>query len=210
MQFRDVFQERIFNISNSLSVLRILLLPAFVYYSGEYVASPERDDLFYPLMTIILVGSLSDFLDGFLARLLNQETMLGRYLDPVADKLTGTVALITLVVYYSMPVWVFVVHVGREIGGVWMGTFLYFKRDMQGKPNIWGKLGVALTALLVVWYVLTPRLASLSNGDDHWYLHPEYVAYALAGVLVIGMISYWVTYWNVIFEKDESGEPPSG
>ncbi|MEQ9363086.1 MAG: CDP-alcohol phosphatidyltransferase family protein [Leptospirales bacterium] len=208
MQFRDVFQERVFNISNSLSVLRILLLPAFVYYSRAYVKSPERDDLFYPLITIILVGSLSDFLDGFLARLLNQETMLGRYLDPVADKLTGTVALITLVLYYSLPLWVFLIHVLREIGGVWMGTFLYFKRDMQGKPNIWGKLGVALTALLVVWYVLTPRLASVYAGD-HWFLHPEIVAYALVVVLIVGMISYWATYWNVIFGTNGPGDKPA-
>ncbi len=205
MQFRDVFQERVFNISNTLSVLRILLLPAFVYYSAVYVDDPARNDLFYPLMTIIVVGSLSDFLDGFLARLLNQETMLGRYLDPVADKLTGTVALITLVLYYKLPVWVLIIHLGREIGGVWMGTFLYFKRDMQGKPNIWGKLGVTLTALLVFWYVLTPRLAVHFPGD-HWFLHPEIIAYALVVVLIVGMVSYWVTYWNVIFHGSEHSE----
>ncbi|MCR9145426.1 MAG: CDP-alcohol phosphatidyltransferase family protein [bacterium] len=200
MQFRDVLQERIFNISNTLSVLRILLLPAFVYYSREYVQSPKQDDLFYPLITIILVGSLSDFLDGFLARLLNQETMLGRYLDPVADKLTGTVALITLVIYYDLPLWVLLVHVAREIGGVWMGTFLYFKRDMQGKPNIWGKLGVTLTAIVVVWYVLTPRLAAFYPGD-RWFLHPEFAAYALAVVLIVGILAYWKTYWNVIIHN---------
>lgn len=204
MKFRDVFEERIFNISNSLSVLRILLLPVFVYYSSAYVDDPARDDLFYPLITIILVGSVSDFLDGFLARLLNQETMLGRYLDPVADKLTGTVALITLVLYYNFPLWIFLIHVGREIGGVWMGTFLYFKRDMQGRPNIWGKLGVALTALCVGWYVMTPRLGSSYPGE-HWYIHPEVAAHALAVVLVIGMIMYWKTYWNVIFQGSGSG-----
>ena len=198
MQFRDVFQERVFNISNCLSVLRILLLPVFVYYSATYVQEPARDDLFYPLIAVIVAGSLSDFLDGFLARLLNQETMLGRYLDPVADKLTGTVALLTLVCYYNFPLWVLLVHIGREIGGVWMGTFLYFKRDMQGKPNIWGKLGVTLIALCVLWYVLTPRLG-LSFPPEHWLLHPEITAWALAGVLIAGIVAYWWTYWDVIF-----------
>lgn len=202
MRIEDGLKENNLNISNTLSVLRILLLPAFVIYSRDYVGEPARNDLFYPLIGIILIGSLSDFLDGYLARLLNQETILGRYLDPVADKLTGTVALVTLVLYYDFPLWILIVHIGRELGGVWMGTFLFFRRQMQGSPNIWGKLGVTLTAICVLWYVLRPRLQFLAGPDsDAWYLHPEAAAYALAAVLVIGITAYWKTYWNVIFQS---------
>lgn len=203
MKFTDVFKEKYLNVSNGLSVLRILLLPFFFQYSRLYAADPGSDRLMTIVLVIVFVAVLSDFLDGYLARLWHQETKMGRYLDPIADKTTSLVALIILLTYFGFPLWVFLVFVFREVGGVWMGTFLYFKRDMQGKPNIWGKLGVTLTALCVLWFVLSPRL-QLVFPEDHVLNQPWIAAYAYAAVMVIGIAAYWWTYWDVIFY----GKPP--
>ncbi len=209
MKFTDVFKENFLNVSNSLSVLRIILLPFFFYYSKLYAADPGNDRLMAIVVVLIVFAVLSDFLDGYLARRWHQETKMGRYLDPIADKTTSLVALIILLLYFEFPLWVFLLFLFREVGGVWMGTFLYFKRDMQGKPNIWGKLGVTLTALCVLWYALSPRL-QLLFPEDHVVNMPWLAAYAYAVVMVIGIAAYWWTYWDVIFygkadeEKEES------
>lgn len=206
MQFRDVFAERWLTLSNALSFGRMLLLPFFFLVSARYVADPGDAAALAWLCLIIFLAVITDFLDGLLARAWGQETKLGRYLDPVSDKVTSLGALTVLVLYFDFPIWIFGFLILREILGVWMGTFLYFKRDMQGKPNLWGKLGVGLTALTVLWYVLAPHLAArLPPG--HFLLAPVYAAYALALVFLIGMVQYGRTYWKVILHGPEGATP---
>lgn len=206
MQFMDVFKERFMTLSNGLSVLRILLLPVFVYYCYLYHLSPAEANLLIIVLFIIVVASLSDFLDGFLARRWHQETRLGQYLDPVADKLTSLISLFILYLYFDMPLWIWLVVLTREIFGVWMGTYLYFKRNMQGRPNVWGKIGVFLIALLVLWYVLTPYLGTMLDNPGNWLLHPEFLAYVLVLVLMLGMVVYTATYWQVVWHPDRAGD----
>ena len=208
MEFREVFRERWFNISNSLSVLRILLIPLFYHYSIDYSEHPADVRRLRILLLIIALATLTDFLDGFLARLLGQETRMGRYLDPISDKLVSISSLVILTIFYGFPLWVLGFYIFREIGGVWMGTFLYFRRDIQGKPNIWGKVGVFNVALLVLWYVGRPWLAT-RFPEGHLLLHPEYSAYSLVLILSIGMVVYWITYWDIVFHPEKAVQKES-
>jgi cardiolipin synthase (CMP-forming) len=94
------------NIPNSLTVLRILLVPVFVglllyeYYN-------------FALLTL-LVAALTDGLDGAIARITDQRTRLGEYLDPLADKLLLTSAIITLSVLHFIPIWAVIIVVSRD------------------------------------------------------------------------------------------------
>ena len=100
------------NIPNILTFIRILLIPLFVItfylpFEGRYLISS----------IIFAIAALTDWLDGYLARKLNQVSPLGAFLDPVADKLIVAVALVLLVQSYSSP-WLAIpaaVIVGREI-----------------------------------------------------------------------------------------------
>lgn len=97
------------NIPNSLTLLRIVLIPIFVIVL--VVRIPYGDLL---AAFIFMVAALTDSLDGYLARKYKQITKLGIILDPIADKLLITAALISLVELGRIPGWIAIVILGRE------------------------------------------------------------------------------------------------
>lgn len=97
----------VFNLPNTLTLIRILLTPLFIIclIKGAYPLA---------LMIFILAG-VTDGLDGLLARLLNQKTALGAYLDPIADKLLLISAFVTLAIQRMVPAWLCVVVISRDV-----------------------------------------------------------------------------------------------
>lgn len=205
MKWADAFEPgQVFTLSNLLSLLRVLLLPFFVYFALEYRRAPDAAGLTI-LMVLTFITGLADFLDGFLARRWGQVTRLGQYLDPVADKTVAIGALALLTYQFDFPLWVFLFYLLREAIGVWGGTFLYFKRDVQGAPNWFGKIGVGLIALTVIWYLWTPYLATRLDPDSIW-LRPQYAAYLLVAVLTAGVVQYILTYYKIVFFPDRESD----
>jgi cardiolipin synthase len=102
-----VVSDRVLTVPNALSALRILLVPVFLVLVllGEDLAA----------FIVIVVSSLSDFLDGIIARRFGQITKLGQLLDPAADRLFIFAAVIALAVREVVPWWVVVVIVGRDV-----------------------------------------------------------------------------------------------
>ncbi len=102
-----VVSDRVLTVPNALSTLRILLVPVFLVLVlvGEDLAA----------FIVIVVSSLSDFLDGIIARRFGQITKLGQLLDPAADRLFIFAAVIALAVREVVPWWVVVVIVGRDV-----------------------------------------------------------------------------------------------
>ncbi len=154
MRVREIFQDKIITISNLLTVLRIISAPLLGYYI--YLENRTGDSS-YVAYQVAVVGVIifSDFFDGFLARLMNQVTRLGQYLDPVADKFAGLIAMTFLVLYKGFPLWVFLLVLIREISAVIAGIALYKKKDIEVKPNIFGKLCAGSMALCGVVYVMS-------------------------------------------------------
>ena len=97
------------NIANSLTILRIFLIPLFVFVL--LIRIPYSD---YLAALVFIAAALTDSLDGYLARKLHQVTKLGIILDPLADKLLITAALISLVELGAMTGWIAIVILGRE------------------------------------------------------------------------------------------------
>ncbi len=207
MKFMDVFRERFLTLSNLLSVLRLFLIPPFFYVSRMYRENVESPGWAAWLFAIIATAVITDFFDGYLARIWNQTTMLGRYLDPVADKAVTLTGLLVITLYYDFPAWAFCIVVVREILGVWLGWFLYFKRNMQGRPNQWGKWGVGVVAVTVAWHMATPILAKKLDADSV-FLHSQVSAYILAFFYVAGMAAYIHTYKDIVLGRRTPQEPP--
>ena len=101
MNFRQILTA-----PNQLTLLRMIFLPFIVI-------NVVKHDFKWALALFILAG-MSDGLDGLLARTLHQQTLLGQYLDPIADKLLISAALISLVENHLAPAWAVVIIVGRE------------------------------------------------------------------------------------------------
>lgn len=97
------------NLPNSLTILRIVLIPIFVLVIG--VRIPYGDLM---AAIIFMIAAFTDSLDGYLARKYKQVTKLGIILDPLADKLLITAALICLVELGRIPGWIAIVILGRE------------------------------------------------------------------------------------------------
>jgi cardiolipin synthase len=89
--------REVFNVPNFLSFLRIALVPVFLWFLLE--------EMFVSAVTILAIAGLTDFLDGFLARKLNQTTKLGKMLDPVADRLYIFATLLALSATGYVPWW---------------------------------------------------------------------------------------------------------
>jgi CDP-diacylglycerol--glycerol-3-phosphate 3-phosphatidyltransferase/cardiolipin synthase len=103
------------NLPNLLTWLRILLIPLFVgifYFEKSWVSGPNQN----LVATIIFTAAaVTDWLDGWLARKLNQTSAFGAFLDPVADKLMVTAALIVLVQLGRLDAIIALIIIGREI-----------------------------------------------------------------------------------------------
>src|SRR5258705_5551067 len=104
-----------FNIPNVLTWLRISLIPLFVgvfYFEKSWVSLPNQN----LVATIIFTAAaVTDWLDGWLARKLNQTSAFGAFLDPVADKLMVAAALIVLVELTRVHAIIALIIIGREI-----------------------------------------------------------------------------------------------
>ena len=134
------------NLPNSLTVFRILLIPFFLGFLiyGRYGQA---------LLALIVAG-VTDILDGVIARMANQRTQLGAYLDPFADKLLLTSAFVTLAILHLVPVWVVIIVLGRDLIIV-TGTLLLYitQTPIHVIPTVLGK-ATTLTQLLYLALVL--------------------------------------------------------
>jgi cardiolipin synthase len=95
------------NIPNLLTLLRIVLVPVIVIFLIQ--------GLFFKALLIFGIAALTDVLDGFLARVLHQQTALGAYLDPIADKALLASSFVTLSILQDIPGWLAVIVISRDI-----------------------------------------------------------------------------------------------
>ncbi len=103
------------NLPNLLTWLRIILIPLFVgifYFEKSWVSVPNQNLL---ATVIFTAAAITDWLDGWLARKLNQTSAFGAFLDPVADKLMVAAALIILVQLERVDAIIALVIIGREV-----------------------------------------------------------------------------------------------
>lgn len=107
MTQQKTFREELMTVPNMLSILRLLLVPVFLILLLSNNSG-------WALITLV-VASATDYLDGLLARLLNQQTRLGQLLDPAADRLYILATLVGLAYTEHIPVWLPFVIVSRDV-----------------------------------------------------------------------------------------------
>ena len=140
------------NAPNLLTVMRICLAP--------FLVAAILENRFGLSFALFVAAGLTDALDGVLARVLEQRTMLGQYLDPVADKLLLSTLFLVLMYKGLMPTTVTVLVFGRDVGILLVAAILYAvvgRREFG--PSIFGKANTAaqVTAVAVVLlHQLTP------------------------------------------------------
>jgi len=148
-------QARLINIANCLTALRVLLVPLFVYL---LLAGREKEAL-----VVFIICGATDGLDGILARRLRQRTMVGAYLDPIADKILIATSFIVLSYIKIVPLWLTVLVISRDLFIV-IGSTLYLmlidRTDIR--PTTISKLNTAIQILTVLYFLAYAAFPGLS------------------------------------------------
>ncbi len=166
--------RNIATVPNALSAARLLGVPVFFWL----IIGPKRDDL---ALYILVISAFTDWLDGYLARKLNQFSRLGELLDPLADRLYVLAALLALLIRDLIPLWVVVVLLARDF--LMTLVLLYLKRfGITGIPVHF--VGKAATMNLL--YALPLILLGTFSGNYAAVAHIFGWAFLLWGITM-----YW-------------------
>lgn len=141
-------EDRIWTISNALSLLRILLVAPIVLLLHDV------DAMRIWAVALMVIAASTDTLDGWLARRLGQETELGRILDPLADKVAVGVVAVVLTLQGYIPLWFVVAALGRDLLILAGGLYVKRKKGRVLPSNMLGKVAVTVMAIYLVIAVL--------------------------------------------------------
>jgi cardiolipin synthase len=165
---------KIWTVPNALSFMRLLGVPVFFWL----IVVLESDGL---ALIVLVVSAFTDWLDGYLARLLNQFSRLGELMDPLADRLYVFAAIIALYIREILPLWVLLALLLRDLS--LSGLLIYLKRfGINGLPVHF--VGKAATMNLL--YALP--LLLLSTFSDPVGQIANIVGWAF---LIWGITMYW-------------------
>lgn len=166
------------NLPNILTFTRILLLPFFavslIYREYQYA------------LLFFVIASVTDLLDGLVARITKQITDFGKILDPVADKFFLLTSFILMSVYGLMPKWLTIIVISKDAIVITGCVILYFvTHKLKVEPSIWGKTASALQFILIGLILL-----SLNVGDSVDF--PSIVFIVVAVITSVSGIHYIV------------------
>jgi CDP-diacylglycerol--glycerol-3-phosphate 3-phosphatidyltransferase len=161
------------NLPNALTVARIFLVPLLVVvlltkFEGRLILGIRKELVG---AAIFAVASLTDWLDGYLARRRQQVTTLGQLMDPLADKLLITAALVSLVQMDLAPAWMVAVILGRELAVTVLRSLAY-ARGVTIAASPLGKIKMVSQVVAILVLIL---------GRDH-----------VAGLVMVGHAALWV------------------
>ncbi len=151
-----------FNIPNLLTVIRIFMAPVFLVF----LMTESIHHHFLWAFILFVVASITDFIDGKLARKNNQITNLGKLLDPLADKMLTTAALLGFMQYGLCNIWVLMIVLTREFAVTGM-RMIATVQNVVIPANIWGKIKTATQMILSGAIILLAEI-KLMSPDVFW------------------------------------------
>lgn len=165
-------------IPNALTFARLIIMPFFVlsmlYQEYQYA------------LILFSVAAITDVLDGFLARLINQKTRLGAFLDPLADKFLLLTSFIIFTFYGWLPAWITLIVISRDaiviIGWI---VLVILTDNKKVEPSLTGKLANAFQAFLIIYI-----LVSLNFEIDKTLILRQQIGFLVAALTLISGIQY--------------------
>ena len=154
------------NLANKLTLIRIILVPIFLVFIA-YQDLPYGSVI---ATLIFIIASVTDQLDGYIARSRNQITTFGKFLDPIADKIVVIAAMIMLVEFGHLPAWIPIIVIFREFIVSGYRLVAVQKDGNVIAANVWGKLKTVTQMIAVILAFLDPNpYATIFNGNLSGY-----------------------------------------
>ncbi len=174
------------NLPNKLTMLRIIMVPVFVVF-----LSMDEAWCRYVALILFIAASLTDLLDGRIARARNLITDFGKFMDPIADKLLVMSALVVLVALGITPAWVCIIMLAREfiVSG--------FRLVAAGKGKviaaaIWGKLKTVSQMIYIPMAILLMPVGEISDMlYKIWNILTQIMMYLSAA------LALWSGFWYI-------------
>jgi len=198
-------RREIFNLPNCLTALRIALTPIFLLLLFA-------DTWYWKSLAFVVfsAASLTDLYDGKLARAGNQETPLGRFLDPLADKILVTSALVALALNKMVNFWIVLPIVGRDIliTGIRLYGLSRGKQMVTTRLAKWKTVAQLITVLFILLVIGVEETVERFAANSSFFLDDQLIQLLanvlLAGVLLLTMLSGLHYLFRATFSYKES------
>jgi len=190
------------NLANKLTLIRIFLVPVFLVFIsksgipyGSFIAT-----------FIFILASITDKLDGYFARSRNQITNFGKFMDPLADKLLVTAALISLVELHIVPAWAAVAIIAREFAVSGLRSIA----AAQGRiiaASWWGKIKTVIQIIAIILLLLKVNIHDSIELKhfitDNYYLK-EFFAIAPNIMLMVAVVITLISGYDYFKKNKEA------
>jgi len=144
-----VFRE-VFYVPNLITLSRLPFVPLIIYCLSQ------QDSRAYQMASLGLTAIcfFTDWLDGYLARRLNQVSALGKTIDPIVDKIIVIAFVIALILYRDFPLWATLIFAGKDFILMILGLIAIKFRKTAVAANIWGKINMWLLGGIIGLYII--------------------------------------------------------
>ncbi|MBQ2609721.1 MAG: CDP-diacylglycerol--glycerol-3-phosphate 3-phosphatidyltransferase [Butyrivibrio sp.] len=175
------------NLPNKLTVCRVILIPFFVFF---LLFDPASVSFKWIALGIFVIASLTDMLDGKIARKYNLITDFGKFMDPLADKLLVCSAMIGLIELGRIPSWIVIVIIAREFV---ISGFRLIASD-NGRviaASYWGKFKTTFQMIMVILMI-----ADIQNNV--FYMLTQVIMWIALALTIISLVDYLVKNKDVM------------
>jgi len=190
------------SLPNIFSYLRILLIPFIIYF----LTIRTVEYLIYALL-IFGFASFTDFIDGWLARKLKQESEFGKFIDPLADKflvISSLIAIIVIDPYFQViDTWMIVIIAGRDI----LITVMRWFAIKKGRPLRTSRFGKFKTVFQMLSIVIIIMIY-MSKRSGIFYTHeslPYWIMLTVTLMTALSGVRYIFTNWQLFFPEKKTG-----
>ncbi|AYF54822.1 CDP-diacylglycerol--glycerol-3-phosphate 3-phosphatidyltransferase [Clostridium botulinum C] len=175
------------NLANKLTLLRVILVPVFLIFIS--INSPANTLI---SIVIFVVAALTDKLDGYIARSRNEITNFGKFMDPLADKLLVTSALVALVQYGVIPAWMVMIIIAREFAVTGLRA-VAASEGVVIAASWWGKIKTVIQIIAIILCLISLIYTA------SYMKYVTYISVSLAVLItLISGIDYFVKNRKVI------------
>lgn len=180
------------NLPNKLTTLRVIMIPFFVFFL--LWQNGENRTFRMIALALFIIASLTDLLDGKIARKYNLVTNFGKFMDPLADKLLVCSALICLIELNALPAWMVIVIISREfiISGF---RLIASDNGVVIAASYWGKFKTTFQMLMVIVLILNVQM-------PFFQILGKILTYAALILTVVSLIDYIVKNKDVLKEQN--------